>query len=92
MKTAQLLEALATEDARAIIIEGLRDEVAVAPPGVELRHKDKLCEEWVVYTAMGAIPLVFYYTGQAVINTAPYGADTLTWIAAKAKLMEVLHG
>lgn len=87
-----LLELLAEADVRAIAAEVLQDEIAILPPGVELLRKDNLCEEWVVYTAMGSTPLVFYFNGQVVINTAPYNADTLTWIAAKAKLMEVMHG
>lgn len=89
--TEPLLDILTDEEIRTLQCEALQDAVAILPPGVEMLRKDKLCEEWVVYTPMGSTPLVFYYSGQAVVNTAPYSADTLTWIAAKAKLMEVMN-
>lgn len=84
-------DTLTAKEIRAIQCEMLQDEIMTLPPGVEMLCKNNICEEWVVYTAMGSIPLVFYFNGQAVVNTAPYSADTLTWIAAKAKLMEVMR-
>lgn len=86
-----MLEHLAAQEARAIIREVLQDEVAQVPPNVDLIRTDRFCEEWSVATQIGAIPLVFYYTGIVVVNTAPYDAVTLAWITAKARLMEVTH-
>lgn len=69
--------------------ETLEDLVIMTPGGFELLRADKFCEEWNAITMLGSIPLVFYYTGVVVVNTAPYTAEQLEWIAAKAKLMEV---
>lgn len=68
----------------------LRDVLIDNPPGVELLRRDNVREEWVVHTAMGSTPLVFYFNGQVVINTALYGGATLAWIAAKVRLIELL--
>lgn len=69
--------------------EALEDATVTPPPGVELLRKDNVCEVWTIGTALGAVDLFFYHTGQTVVNTAPYGPDLLAWIAAKAQLMEV---
>jgi len=74
------------------ITQELRDTIAEVPAGIVLHRKDNVCEEWIVHTQLGTVPLVFYFNGQVVINTAPYSPDTLEWIFAKAKLMEVTNG
>jgi hypothetical protein len=71
--------------------EELEDFVALTPQGFELLRSDKFCEEWNTATEIGAASLVFYRTGIAVINTAPYTASQLEWIAAKTKLLEITH-
>lgn len=71
--------------------EELEDFVALIPQGFEMLRSDKFCEEWNTATEIGAISLVFYRTGIAVVNTAPYTARQLEWITAKAKLLEITH-
>lgn len=73
----------------AAIREGLQDSVALVPTCMRQRHSDKLCETWVMQTAMGTNEIVFYFNGQVVLNTAPYDPDVLTWITAKAQLLKM---
>lgn len=87
----KLLEAIAEREALAIMREVLADSVALVPPNIDLIRVDKFCEEWSVTTQIGAIPLIFYYSGIVVLNTAPYDAVALAWITDKAKLMEVTN-
>lgn len=87
-----MLEYISEQEAREIIRESLQDSVALVPSNIDLIRADSLHEEWSVTTQIGAIPLIFYYNGIVVLNTAPYDANTLAWITDKAKLMEVTHG
>lgn len=84
-----ILEYVAEREALNIIRELLEDSVAVVPSNIDLIRADNLHEEWSVTTQIGAIPLVFYYSGIVVVNTAPYDSAVLTWITDKAKLMEL---
>lgn len=85
-----ILEYVTEQEAKQVIIEQLRDSVALVPSNVDLIRADKICEEWSVTTQIGAIPLVFYYSGIVVVNTAPYDGNTLAWITDKAKLIEMV--
>lgn len=85
----KVLEYLAEQEVLDAVRESLEDSVALVPSNIDLIRADKFCEEWAVMTQIGAVPLVFYYTGIVVINTAPYDAAVLAWITDKAKLIEL---
>lgn len=84
-----ILEYLSQREILAALREELQDSVALVPSNIDLIRTDSVCEEWSVTTQIGAIPLIFYYNGIVVLNTAPYDGDTLAWITHKAKLMEI---
>lgn len=87
----KMLHDIAEREALDVMREWLADSVALVPPNIDLIHADKLHEEWSVATQIGAIPLIFYYNGIVVLNTAPYDADALAWISDKARLMELTN-
>lgn len=84
-----MLEYITEREALVIMREELQDSVALVPSNIDLIRTDNVCEEWSVTTQIGAIPLIFYYNGIVVLNTAPYDGNTLAWITHKAKLMEI---